>query len=891
MTRTKLTRATVSVLALVGVFLLALTLASAALIWNARKGALAESEAQATRFVSGAEAALNRSLLGVDVLLASMNDLLGLSEMMPDWIDGKTASGLMHGAIQQNLMVRYVALVDPQGRVMASSDTYGAQLALTLPPGFIDQVLAQPISALTVSAPVVSFASSERVLYFARFIQLGNRSRVLAVAEVQVSVLTAILIQGVDIGGLEVTLERGNGLLLASVPAQEQRLGQLLSPPLAQPVEPGFAEQQDSERPRSTPARLSGVPAIVVTRPMLFQDVRIAASIPIDAALLKWRAQRNLIAGATLAFALMILASGSFAIWYLNRLAQARLENAQSKSTLDQALESMMSGFVLLNAERQLVRWNRRFEKIFPWLTGSITPLMSFRQVLEATAKHHQPGASEAELRDWVERRLALQANPQAAHEQTLPNGRVIQITERPTPEGGLVIVYHDVTELRRSAAEIEQLAFYDSLTALPNRRLLMDRLQHAITSSTRSALCGALLFLDLDRFKTLNDTLGHNVGDLLLQQVAQRLRACVREEDTVARLGGDEFVVMLEDLSEHSHEAAAMARKVGNKILERLNLPYQLATHTYHITPSVGATLFGVAHLSAADLLAQADIAMYEVKSRGRNALCFFDPQMQAAINARAQLEADLQAALADSQFELYYQPQVELDGPVIGAEALIRWRHPLRGLVSPGEFIPVAEESALILPIGLWVLRTACRQLALWQGSARSRELHLCVNVSARQFRQPDFVAKVADVLHETGIRPHLLKLELTESLVLVNVNDTIAKMTALKALGVKFSVDDFGTGHSSLAYLTVLPLDQLKIDQSFVRNIGVKRSDGVIVQTIIGMARNLGLEVIAEGVESRAQQQFLALHGCTLYQGYLFGRPTPLADFEALLAGAAP
>jgi diguanylate cyclase (GGDEF)-like protein len=411
--------------------------------------------------------------------------------------------------------------------------------------------------------------------------------------------------------------------------------------------------------------------------------------------------------------------------------------------------------------------------------------------------------------------------------------------------------------------------------------------LQHAIAASARSARCGALLFLDMDRFKTLNDTLGHNVGDLLLQQVSQRLKMCVREEDTVARLGGDEFVVMLEELSEHSAEAAAMTQQIGSKILERLNLPYQLAAHSYHITPSIGATLFGVAHLSAADLLAQADIAMYEVKAHGRNALCFFDPQMQAAINAHARLETDLRAALAHGQFVLYYQPQIELHRPVAGAEVLIRWQHPLRGLVPPLEFIAVAEESDLILSIGSWVLRTACQQLAAWQDQAAYSNLQLSVNVSARQFRQADFVNEVTAALQESSVSAHRLKLELTESVVLVNVEDTIAKMTALKALGVKFSVDDFGTGYSSLSYLTRLPLDQLKIDQSFVRNIGIQHSDGVIVQTIIGMARNLGLEVIAEGVETETQQEFLALYGCTLYQGYLFGRPTSLADFEALLA----
>lgn len=878
MTRLKLTRVTASVLGLVAVFLLALTLAAASLIWNARQAALAETEAKAVLFVSGAEAALNRSLLGVDILLAGMDAQLGLSGLMADWIDTRSASRLLHEAAQQNMAVRYLALMDAQGRVIASSDPGGAQIAVNLPAGFLDEVLAQPVSTLIASAPVVSFASSEQVLYFARYIKLADSSKVLAVAEVQASLLTAIMIQGVDISGLEVTLERGNGQLLAGVPALEHLSGKQLSPALG--------DQRESAHALRMPARLGGAPAMVVTRPILYRDVLIAASIPIDSALQDWRMHRNLIVGVTLVFALMILAAGGFALWYLKRLAQAQLAIARSKDTLDQALESMVSGFVLLNADYQVVSWNRRFVEFYPWLVGVMTPLLPFQVVLEIAAKHHLPQASEAERQEWLKRRVALQWSAEGAHEQVLSIGRVIQITERRTPDGGVVIVYQDVSELRKASAEIEQLAFYDSLTRLPNRQLLMDRLQQAMTSIARSGRHGALLFLDLDHFKTLNDTLGHDVGDLLLQQVAQRLKACVRDEDTVARLGGDEFVVMLEDLSVHSQEAATLARRIGEKILERLNQAYQLATHTYHSTPSIGATLFGAGQQSPADLLKQADIAMYQVKSHGRNALCFFDPQMQAAITARAQLENDLHAALAGEQFELHFQPQFECDGGVVGAEVLIRWKHPLRGIVSPLEFISVAEESELIMPIGRWVLRTACQQLAVWQGNGRCSELHLSVNVSARQFHQRDFVAQVAEVMRETGVRPHLLKLELTESLVLDNVDDTIAKMNELKALGVQFSVDDFGTGHSSLAYLTRLPLDQLKIDQSFVRNIGIKRTDGVIVQTIIGMARNLALEVIAEGVETQAQQEFLAKHGCTLYQGYLFGRPTPLAGFEALL-----
>ncbi|RMA63166.1 diguanylate cyclase/phosphodiesterase [Acidovorax sp. 100] len=863
------------------VFVAAVVAVAGTLAWNARQAALADSEAQATRFVAGAEAALNRSLLAVDVLLASMDELLGLSNAMPKWLDADTASQRLRGSARQNLMVRYVAVLDSTGKALASSDPAGASLLVQLPAGFLESVLEQPVSTLMVSAPVVSFASSEKVLYFARHLRMADSSRVVAVAELPVSALSSVLVQGVDISGLQVTLERATGQLLLSVPNREDVTAPTLTPPIGDLVDRGMAWQ--------APARLTGEPSLVVFRPILYQDLRIAASIPLDAALAGWRDQRDAIALTTALFIAMIFAAGVLALRYVDRMSQARLAIAQSKATLDQALESMVSGFLLLDSQHRVVQWNRQLETILPWLQGVITPLIPFRTVLEATVEHHVPRLSDDERKRWVSQRLERQKHQPEPREQSYANGSTIQITERATPDGGLVISYHDVTALRKASTEIESLAFYDPLTNLPNRRLLMDRMQQAIAASVRSGQYGALLFLDLDHFKTLNDTRGHEVGDMLLRQVAQRLKTCVRREDTVARLGGDEFVVMLSDLSVHRDEAAAQARRVGEKILRKLNVPYTLGGNTHHSTPSIGATLMGGSLQSSVDLLKEADIAMYQVKSQGRNALCFFDPQMQIVISMRAQLETDLQMALTARQFVLHYQPQFHLDGRMVGAEALIRWQHPERGLVAPGEFIGVAEESELIVPMGHWVLRTACEQLAAWQGDERYRHLQVSVNVSARQFRQRDFVARVVEVLRETGAKPHLLKLELTESLVLDNVDDTIAKIGMLKTKGVRFSVDDFGTGYSSLAYLTRLPLDQLKIDQSFVRNLGVRHTDDVIVQTILGMARNLELDVIAEGVETEAQKDFLARHGCVYFQGYLLGRPTPVMDLEALMESA--
>ena len=465
-----------------------------------------------------------------------------------------------------------------------------------------------------------------------------------------------------------------------------------------------------------------------------------------------------------------------------------------------------------------------------------------------------------------------------------------VEVTNHPLQLDDQQVIYNaarDITARKKAEDEIRNLAFYDPLTRLPNRRLLLDRLKQALAPSTRNGRYGALLFIDLDDFKTLNDTLGHDIGDLLLQRVAEHLASCVREGDSVARLGADEFVVMLEYLSEHEPEAAAHAETVGEKILATLNHNYQLADYEHHSTASIGITLFTDHHDTIDDLLKQADLALHQAKAAGRNSLRFFEPEMQSVVTARAALEAGLREALRKAQFLLYYQAQVDGESRVTGAEVLLRWQHPQRGMVSPAEFIPLAEATGLILPLGHWVLETACRQLAAWAGRGKMADLTVAVNVSARQFYHKDFVADVLAILDQTGANPKRLKLELTESLLLDHVEDTIAKMTTLRASGVCFSLDDFGTGYSSLAYLKRLPLDQLKIDQSFVRDVLTDSNDAAIARTVIALGKNLGLAVIAEGVESAAQRDFLAENDCAAYQGYLFGRPMPRVEFENFVA----
>jgi diguanylate cyclase (GGDEF)-like protein len=454
------------------------------------------------------------------------------------------------------------------------------------------------------------------------------------------------------------------------------------------------------------------------------------------------------------------------------------------------------------------------------------------------------------------------------------------------------ISLIRDVSEARAAEDEIRNLAFYDPLTGLPNRRLLLERLFKALAASSRSGRMVGLLFIDLDSFKTLNDTLGHQTGDLLLKEVARRVTSCLREADTVARLGGDEFVVMLEGLSEFPEQAAADAKVVAEKVLASVGQPYLLNGRECLSTSSIGITVVWDHLESADDVLQKAELAMYQAKAAGRNTICFFAPALQAAVNARAAMEEDLRQAIRLDQFLLYYQPQVD-GGVITGAEALLRWNHPRRGLLAPGEFIYLAEETGLILPLGNWVLESACRQIALWAKHEATANLSLAINISALQFHLPDFVEQVLAALAASGANPRNLKLELTESMLVNDVEDVIVKMTRLMSHGLRFSLDDFGTGYSSLTYLKRLPLDQLKIDRSFVRDLPVDSCSGAIAQAIIALGSAMGLSVIAEGVETEEQRDFLSGLGCNSFQGYLFSRPQPLDIFHQLLLkfSAAP
>jgi diguanylate cyclase (GGDEF)-like protein/PAS domain S-box-containing protein len=560
---------------------------------------------------------------------------------------------------------------------------------------------------------------------------------------------------------------------------------------------------------------------------------------------------------------------------------RAEKELLETNQKLALQFDQAPLGVIEWDRDFRVVQWNPAAEKIFGF---------SAEQALGQHASFIVPEAERSNVDSVMNELLSGTGGGNSVNENVRRNGESIQCDWYNAPLRdatgevvGAISLVDNITSRKLAEDEIRNLAFYDHLTGLPNRRLLIDRVRQAMASSGRSAKYCALLFLDLDNFKTLNDTLGHDIGDLLLQQVANRVSSCVRNGDTVARLGGDEFVVLLEELSEFMQEAVMQTETVGSKILAAFTQPYQLDNYEHLSTTSIGVTLFAHHDSSTDDLLKRADLAMYQAKAEGRNTLRFFDPEMQTAVMTRAAMEESFREALLNDQFELHYQAQVTAEGQISGAEVLLRWLHPGRGMVSPVEFIPFAEETGLILPLGRWVLETACAQLARWAMRPEMAHLSVAVNVSSRQLKHPNFVDEVLSILDHSGANPHRLKMELTESLLVDDVEDAITKMTALKAKGVGFSLDDFGTGYSSLSYLKRLPLDQLKIDQGFVKHVLTDPNDMAIAKMIIVLADSLGLAVIAEGVETHEQRNFLADLGCLAYQGFLISRPLALDTFE--------
>jgi diguanylate cyclase (GGDEF)-like protein/PAS domain S-box-containing protein len=572
-------------------------------------------------------------------------------------------------------------------------------------------------------------------------------------------------------------------------------------------------------------------------------------------------------------------------------LSHEQRQLAESEARYRELLENLQTAVVVHAPDTQIIFCNPRASE----LLGLSVDRMRGKTVLDPAWRFLDEQGARMAVKDYPVNRVLATLKPlQALVVGVKPPGsdEVTWVLVGAFPgfdsHGKLkqiVVSFDDITARKKAEDEVQHMAFFDLLTGLPNRRLLMDRLHAALAASARNRLYGALLFIDLDRFKAINDVGGHDAGDLLLVAVGERLRAFVRSEDTVARLGGDEFVVLLPELGAGAKDASQKGAIVAEKIRLALNARFDLGGHVHHTSPSIGISIFSGAAEAPEMLLRQADMAMYKAKDAGRNTMRFFSSAMQLAVETHASLEADLRHAVPYGQLRLHYQMQVDAEQRPCGAEALSRWLHPTRGAVSPLQFIPIAEESSLILDIGGWVLDSACAQLAKWAGSDQLHQLTLAVNVSAQQFRQPGFVETVAAALARHAFEPARLKLELTESVIVADVGDIVGKMHRLRSMGVSLSMDDFGTGYSSLSYLKQLPLNQIKIDQSFTRDISSDPTDANMVKTIIDLARNFRLDVIAEGVETMEQLAFLQRHGCMAYQGYLFGKPMPIDGFEAL------
>ena len=584
----------------------------------------------------------------------------------------------------------------------------------------------------------------------------------------------------------------------------------------------------------------------------------------------------------------------SFDVHLKPRMAFGIAWNITGRRTNERALRiadslfDALDGVAITDPDLRILRVNEAFTRITGYASHEIIGCRP--DVLDFVA------ASDPSVRILDEIPQRLRDNP-SWHGEWVSRHKCghrypawITVTKVTDPSGRLsnyVVCLSDASDYRAAETRIHQLAFFDELTGLPNRRHMTDRLKEAVTRCVRLGTVGAMLFIDIDNFKALNDTKGHSTGDRVLALVAQRFRECLRESDTIARIGGDEFIVILQDLEGVPGAAADRAEAVAQKLLTAISEPLPLDSEQHYLSASIGISLFHAEQADHEVVLKEADTAMYEAKRAGRNRYRFFLPAMQQALKARLQVETGLRWAMSAGELELYYQPKVDDRRQVIAAEALIRWRHPERGLVAPGEFIPIAEESDMICELGAWVLESACRQMVAWAGDEKAGKLGMAVNVSARQFYARDFVKSVADTLDRHGVDAQRLELELTETLVMRDSAEAVGRMHQLKRLGIRLAMDDFGSGYSSLNYLKRLPFDEVKIDRGFVQGIEAQSCDAVIVSNVIQLCSMLGMSVIAEGVETDAQYRLLTDLGCRRFQGYLFGRPAPAQVIEARLS----
>ncbi|QPL45728.1 EAL domain-containing protein [Halomonas sp. A40-4] len=774
-----------------------------------------------------------------------------------------------------------IGVIDAEGIVQASArsaDSIGRDLSSS---SFFQKFRDQDDRTELVT-PLYSTAPDERYyLYQARRLTRDNGEfDGIAVARISPAVFERALQRLGVSNGESIALVDGELKLIARLPSLED------------PFTAGW--QVDSPETLAMLERDVDKWSLRVTSPLdqrerLFQmqwieelPLLVVVGEDVHLQLANWRQRAGILAGVMLLIAIL----GAWGVrHYLNRLRfEHRLHQSEAELRISATAFQTHLGMLIADANGHVLKVNNTFTRI----TG-----YSEAELVGKSPRMLNSGRHDAAFYRKLWQRVQVAGSWEGEIWSRRKNGDVfpewLTISAVYDPQGTLthyVATMSDISESKAAEQEIHQLAFYDPLTGLANRRLFMDRMEAALKDVNRHSRWGALLFIDIDNFKQINDTLGHYVGDQLLQHLARLMGQMLRETDTLARLGSDEFAVLIEGLGKSREHTAELAENIAQKLQDMISQPMTVRDDSLSVTASIGITVVSDHTSTVDDYLQQADMALFQAKSSGRCALSFFDPTMQAELLARVRLENELRQALANEEWQLYFQPQVDQDGRCIGVEGLLRWQHPERGLVMPGVFIPLLESTELINPVGDWVLEAACQQLAQWAHQPGFAELSVAVNVSPLQFRQVDFVNKVESILQRTGAPSHKLKLEVTESLFVEERDDAREKMLQLKQQGVRFALDDYGTGYSSLAYLAHLPLDQLKIDQSFVQQVIDSKANAAIVESTIALAQSLSLEIVAEGVERDDQQAWLLAHGCRAYQGFLYGKAMPLNVLEMWL-----
>lgn len=826
------------------------------------------------------ENAFNRQLLQVDGALASFETLFEVAQIGAGQRDA--ASRLLRGLSFQTMAFRDLLLVGPDGSVIASARPSGARRTLPLDVAMVGRAPTNLIG------PVRNAVTGDWSLYVARRIPAWNG--IIPVAEVPLHTLMKLLAEAGVSPGMRIQLERANGQLVASLPHDELLTGKLRDPVAPEPSLNGKAFLREEGGGESS--------TLNVVRTSLYGDIRVVLSASTTTLMADWREDRDrTLLGAMIA-ALLLAAFAGAVFLAIRQRERADAERAKAATVLTNAIEAMSDGFVMWDDDDRLVTCNQRYRELYALSAPFMTVGARFEDIIRGGAELGQYPQATGNLDEFVRDLITWHRQGSGSLERLLPDGRWLLITERRTADGGIVGIRTDITMLkaaladlaaanlrangaveeaqRQNSALVEQesrirfLAHHDDLTGLLNRFAFRDQIAKALLQARRDQRPVALLFLDLDRFKDVNDTLGHPVGDLLLLSVAERLGTCVQDAECVARLGGDEFAIL-----SVGGKQPQQAEDLGARIIEALGLPFAIQGRTISVAASIGIAV-AEGHGTDADLLLkQADLALYQAKAQGRGLCCVYTAEMDEHLRARLAMEADLRKAVAEQQFELSYQPIYELKSQQLcGFEALLRWHHPERGLIAPAEFVPLAEETRLIVDIGERVIRQACADAARLPGPLR-----IAVNLSPVQLIFGDTVATVRDILNETGLDPARLELEITETALLANDNRNLGTLKSLKDLGVRIVLDDFGTGYSSLSHLRLFPLDKVKIDRSFVRDMTVHPESAAIVTAVAALASELGMATTAEGIETLDQLDAVHRAGCTEAQGYLLGEPQPI------------